>query len=148
MQDRILSVVTLLLSGVVIFAATKFHVPYQYEPLGPKAFPVMIAGLLAVASLWLFFRPDEDKWQPSAQVVGKLVAAVVLMFVYALLYDTLGFLLSTLLISGLFSWLFGARPVTAALYAAAISIVGYFVLSWVLELNVPTGRIVEGLLYG
>ncbi len=62
MYDRIFAGTLLLLSGLLAWAATQFKVPFQYEPLGPKAFPIIIAVILAISSIYLLFaKPSTNK---------------------------------------------------------------------------------------
>lgn len=144
MYDRIFAGTLLLLSGLVAWAAAQFEVPFQYEPLGPKAFPYILSACLALASIWLIIKPSADDWHPSKQVLLRLVGALVLMYVYALMYEPLGFIVATTVVGAVFSWKFGAKPVVAGVYALVMSVVSYFMLTDLLQLNVPAGAIFGG----
>lgn len=144
MYDRIFAGTLLLLSGLVAWAAAQFEVPFQYEPLGPKAFPFILSGLLAITAVWLLFRPSANDWQPTKNVLLRLIAALVLMYAYAAMYEPLGFIVATTIVGGLFSWKFGAKPMTAAIYALAMSVLSYFLLTDLLQLNVPAGTVFGG----
>ncbi len=142
MYDRILAGVLLLLSGLVAWAALSLDVPFQYEPLGPKAFPVILAVLLALAASWLMYRPAKNDWHPNAAVLVKLAAGLCLMVTYALLFEPAGFIIATFVVGALFSWLFGETPLRAAGYALAMSLSSYFLLKELLQLNVPAGVLI------
>ena len=144
MYDRILAGTLVVLSGLIIWSALQFDVPFQYEPLGPKAFPIIVAALLAVTSLWLIIKPSAPKWHPSGRVSANIAGALVLLTIYAAMYEPMGFIVATFVVGTAFSMLFGERPLSAALYSLAISVVGYYLLKHALELNVPAGMLFGG----
>lgn len=141
MYDRIFAGTLLVLSGLFAWAATQFKVPFQYEPLGPKAFPLIIAAVMAVSAAYLLFRPSANDWKPSSSVLLKLGCALALFWVYAYLYEPMGFIVANTLVGAVFSWLFGERPLRAALYALFLSVTSYFILTSALQLNVPVGKL-------
>lgn len=144
MYDRIFAAIMLALSGWIIWTAAHFYVPFQYEPLGPKAFPIIIAAVLIVASLWLLVRPSANKWHPGGRVLIHLLVATVLLVFYALVYVPLGFIASTFIVGFAFSLLFGEKLLSAGIYSLALSIVGFYLMKTALELNVPTGTLFGG----
>ena len=73
MYDRICAAVLLVVAGLMAWLAYQLQVPFQYEPLGPKAFPLILAALIALCALWLLYRPDANRWQPSATRCGASV---------------------------------------------------------------------------
>lgn len=141
MYDRIFAGTLLVLSGLLAWAATQFKVPFQYEPLGPKAFPLIIAAIMAVSAVYLLFRPSTNDWKPSSSVLLKLGGALTLFWIYAYLYEPMGFIVANTIVGAVFSWLFGERPLRAAFYALFLSIVSYFLLTSALQLNVPVGKL-------
>ncbi|WP_394165209.1 tripartite tricarboxylate transporter TctB family protein [Neptunomonas phycophila] len=139
MYDRIFAGALLLLSGLIVWAALKLDVPFQYEPLGPKAFPVILGVILAITSVWLLIKPSKNDWHPSKEILGKILAGLVLLTVYAALFEHAGFIVATFIVGGVFSWLFGEKPIRAGVYALVMSVISYFLLSSLLQLNVPSG---------
>ena len=57
MSDRILGAVCLVASAGMAWAAHDYAAPISYEPVGPRAFPLLLAGLMALAGGWLIARP-------------------------------------------------------------------------------------------
>lgn len=144
MFDRLFAGALLGLSGLIAWTAYHFEVPFQYEPLGPKAFPLILSCLLAVCATWLVLKPSPNTWKPSMAVLIKLLSGVVLMTGYAFLFETTGFMVSTAIVGAVFCVLFGEEPKRAILYASTLSVVSYFVLKHLLQLNVPTGLLFGG----
>jgi putative tricarboxylic transport membrane protein len=139
MYDRILGVVLVGVSAVYGWSAYQFEVPFQYEPLGPKAFPLILAALMIMSGIGLIVRPDRLAPFPDRKGLANLALACVIMFLYAATFRWLGFILATVLAGSLIGWLFGAKPVRAVVFALALAVVGYFVCGDLLRLNVPTG---------
>lgn len=144
MYDRIFAGTLLALSGLIVWAALQLEVPFQYEPLGPKAFPVILASLLALSAVWLMFKPSKDDWFPTKEVLLKLLLALGLMAVYAFLFEFAGFIGATFVVGAVFSWLFGETLVRAAVFAIVMSVVSYFLMTTLLQLNVPAGHLFGG----
>jgi putative tricarboxylic transport membrane protein len=139
MYDRIFAGTLLVLSGLLVWAAIQLDVPFQYEPLGPKAFPVILGALLALTSVWIIIKPSKNSWHPTKDLLAKIFSGLLLMVMYAYLFEHAGFIISTFVVGSVFSWLFGEKPMPAAIYALVMSVSSYFLLKYALQLNVPTG---------
>lgn len=144
MFDRLFAGALLCLSGLIAWTAYHFEVPFQYEPLGPKAFPLILSAVLALCSVWLIVKPSPNKWVPTGAVLLKLLCGVALMTGYAFLFEKAGFIVSTAIVGTVFCILFGEKPTRAVIYSAILSIVSYFVMKHLLQLNVPTGMLFGG----
>lgn len=105
---------------------------------------MILAGILALSALWLLFKPSKDDWFPSREVLLKLLLALGLMAGYAFLFERAGFIVATFLIGAVFSWLFSEPPLRAAVFALVMSVVSYFLLTTLLQLNVPAGHLFGG----
>ncbi|MBM6549789.1 tripartite tricarboxylate transporter TctB family protein [Marinomonas ostreistagni] len=144
MFDRLFAGALLGLSGLLAWTAYHFEVPFQYEPLGPKAFPLILSAILALCSVWLLLKPSENKWAPTAAVLVKLLSGVALMTGYAFLFEKAGFIISTAIVGTVFCILFGESTKRAVIYSVALSVVSYFLMKHLLQLNVPTGMLFGG----
>ncbi|WP_458734323.1 tripartite tricarboxylate transporter TctB family protein [Zobellella taiwanensis] len=144
MADRCFSLALMVLAVALGAAAWQLDVPFQYEPVGPKAIPLILAVLLFATALWLVIRPDTMKQAYGRDMLLRHGLVVLLLLAYAWSFEPLGFVLSTLLVGSVFARLFGAGWQRALLYSAALGGVGYVLLSLVLELNVPVGAVFGG----
>ncbi|WP_100187252.1 tripartite tricarboxylate transporter TctB family protein [Marinomonas sp. BSi20584] len=145
LYDRIFAGALLVLSGLIAWTAFHFDVPFQYEPLGPKAFPIILSIVLAACCVWMIVKPDKNSWHPTKEIVTKIVIGLVIMVLYAVLFEKAGFIIATTIVGAIFSWLFGEKPLKAFLYALALSLISYFLLADLMELNVPTGLLLGDL---
>ena len=124
--DRIFGAVMILPALEYILSASTIQVPLFPDPMGPKAFPYLIAGGVIVASLVMILRPDPEAEWPAMRTLAALVFAVVVMVAYAYALKPLGFLVPTAIAAGILSYQLSPRPMAAALSGIGLSI-GLFV---------------------
>jgi putative tricarboxylic transport membrane protein len=150
MSDRILGAACLALAVGMAWVARGYVADFSYEPVGPRAFPLLLAGLLAVGGLWLLLRPGRGA-APAAGVAtlpgapatpvrwGTVGAAGATIVAYALLFERLGFPLATALMSLPVGLAFGGRwrPTLAA--GAALGLGMYLVFDRLLDVVLPSG---------
>lgn len=140
MADRFFSFAILLITiGYLIFAFTVIRAPFQYDPLGPEGWP-RIVGLAALpCCLYILARPDVFSLGVNQKTFIRLVALVLALFVYAWLFQPAGFIVATLLFCFALSVMLGASLRNAAVFAVATAVIGYFLCTGLLELNLPAG---------
>ena len=140
MADRIFAGVFLLVAiTYTVIAFTVIRAPFQYDPLGPESWPQIIGIVAILCAVAILIRPDIARLSVSWGTLGRLAAAVVFLAIYAGLYRPLGFVISTFLFSAALSMMLGARPLPALLFGAATGILGFFIGTILLELNLPAG---------
>lgn len=139
--DRAFGAVLLGVAGLYAVDAWNIHVPFQYEPLGPSAFPLLLAGVLATTGVLLVARPDPVRWFTDRGQPFRVAAGAVIMLAYAALFVPIGFMISTALMTFAMARLFGLPAVKAAIYGVVLAVVGYFGIAEALGLNVPVGDI-------
>src|SRR5471032_2110508 len=64
--DRIISAFTLLLAAVYLYATAQIPTLEIGDPLGPKAFPILLGIALIVAAILLFFETLKAKQEDAA----------------------------------------------------------------------------------
>ncbi len=67
MSDRILGAACLVAGAGMAWAAHDYAAPISYEPVGPRAFPLLLAGLMALAGAWLVARPGPRRFRIAAR---------------------------------------------------------------------------------
>lgn len=134
-SDRIFGLIILFASLGYIAAATQIQTSFLADPVGPKAFPMLIGGVAAVSALALIFRPDPDPLWPGLRIWGALAVAVIVLIAYAYALKPFGFLIPTAITAAVLSFQISSRPLPALLTGAGLS-VGLFVLfKYVLDLG-------------
>ncbi len=140
MADRLFATFALLVIfsyGFIAFTGIK--APFQYDPLGPESWPRLLSIVAMLCCLWIIFRPDTGNITLNRLASLKLIITLVGLIAYAILFEPLGFILSTALFCTLLSRLLGATNSKAALFGVGSGVIGYFAGVTLLKLNLPTG---------
>ncbi|MGJ5619855.1 tripartite tricarboxylate transporter TctB family protein [Sulfitobacter sp. MF3-043] len=126
-SDRIFGLVTLFIALAYMASATKIQTSFLADPVGPKAFPLLIGGVAVICALVMILRPDPDPDWPAAKTFLSLLIAVVVLVIYAYSLKPFGFIIPTVLAAGILSYQISPRPASAALAGVGLS-VGLFIL--------------------
>jgi putative tricarboxylic transport membrane protein len=139
MSDRILGAVCIVMAAAMAWFAQAYAPPFSYEPVGPRAFPRLLAGLMAVAGIWLVIKPSIVG-NPFAKGAVKLIAAsAVTVFVYALLFQILGFTLATALMAVPVGMAFGGSWKQSLLGGIGLGLGLFLLFDKLLDVVLPTG---------
>lgn len=138
--DRILGLALIGLAAFAAFNASQLQVTFSYEPVGPKAFPMVLSAVLAALSLVLVFRPGENGEWPEKRVVLKLLAVLAVLLVYALLFTRLGFIVTTFLTVASLARLFDAPWIKALVAGVLMTLGSYYLFTQGLGISLPGGR--------
>lgn len=144
--DRLLGIVLIGLAAFVAVQAMQLEVPFSYDPVGPRAFPLGLAIILAVLSCVLIVKPGSNEAWPGRQLGMKLLLVLATLLVYALLFTKLGFIITSLLAVTSLARIFGAAWGKALLTGALMAVVSYFLFAHALGISLPSGYWVEPLL--
>ena len=125
--DRIFGAVMIVLALGYILSAMNIQTSFMSDPVGPRLFPYMVAGVIILCSLVMVLRPDPQAEWPAPMMLLKLLTALVVLVGYAMVIRPWGFIIPTVLASGLISYMISPRPVQAALAGLGLGI-GLFVL--------------------
>ncbi|MBI1905546.1 MAG: tripartite tricarboxylate transporter TctB family protein [Rhodocyclales bacterium] len=139
MSERIFGVGLLLLASGGLWFGWDLHAPVEYEPVGPRAFPLLVYALLGLCSLALVFaRGKPVRWAPPPVLlrVGGLFAIVAL---YAFLFDKLGFILATGLMVVPVSRCFGGTWKQAVFSGAGLAVGLFILFDRLLDVALPAG---------
>ncbi|WP_102226559.1 tripartite tricarboxylate transporter TctB family protein [Acidimangrovimonas sediminis] len=139
MSDRIFGAVGLLLAAFYAYAATLIQESFLTDTVGPKAFPFIIAGVLALASIAIILRPDAEPQWPALPRLVEILAAVVVMLIYAQTLKIVGFVIATTVASAYLSWRLGSKPLAAVLAGIGTAVGIYIVFHLALGLSLARG---------
>lgn len=140
MADRIFAGVLLLVAiAYTVIAFTAIKAPFQYDPLGPESWPQIVGVVAILCTGAILARPDIARLDVALGTLGRLAAVFVLLMLYAGFYRPVGFVISTFVFAAVLSMMLGARPLPALLFGAATGILGFFIGTILLELNLPAG---------
>lgn len=133
--DRIFGAVMIVLALGYILSATNIQTSFMSDPVGPRLFPYMVAGVIIICSLVMVLRPDPQVEWPAPVMLLKLVTALAVLVGYAMVIRPWGFIIPTVLVSGIISYMISPRPLQAALAGLGLGIGLYVLFKVVLGLG-------------
>lgn len=141
MSDRIFGVLALVLAGAYLWGATGFEVSMMMvaDPLGPRTFPYLLGIVLIITALYLLWRPDPEPDWPDAPHLAQMAMSIVILILYAVFLEDLGFIVATVAAVAILSWRLGATPLIALANGAGVALVLYGLFDLVLGLPLPLG---------
>jgi len=139
MSDRIFGAVGLLLAIGFAISAFAIEESFLSDAVGPKAFPLIIATILAIASIAIGLRPDPEPHWPALGRLLEIGAAAVVMVLYAQLLPVLGFVIATAFAAGYLSWRLGSGWLSSVLTGVGTSVGIYVIFHLVLGLSLARG---------
>lgn len=145
MNDRILGILALCLAAFMTWAGWDIEAPFAYEPVGPRAFPMLIAGIIGLCGLRLAFK-GGNQVEPAAPGVNTRIALMMAIALgYAFLFQWLGFIVATAIMTVLVARLFDGSWGKSALGGVVMGVSFFLLFDKVLDVVLPTG-LLGGLL--
>jgi putative tricarboxylic transport membrane protein len=150
MADRVIFVCTLVLAGVYIYATEQLPSLEIGDPLGPKAFPRLLAiGLVITAVVLLLEILRNRKGAPPSTAQGKpkepgapiiVAGAAAWTLLYFIAFETLGFVLSTAVyLLVLTSYFNRGKLIANALTSILFAVGAYVMFTKILGVTLPPG---------
>ncbi|WP_445819211.1 tripartite tricarboxylate transporter TctB family protein [Alcaligenes sp. SDU_A2] len=145
MNDRVLGVGALAAAALITAFGYDLEPPFSYEPVGPKAFPLLVALIIALCGLRLVIKGGGQVQPNPPGANGRILLMVAYLAGYACLFQWLGFIVSTALMATLVGRLFGGSWKQAVLGGVGMG-AGLFVLFDLgLDVVLPQGILGEWL---
>lgn len=139
MSDRIFGSASIALSLLMVWATGLIEESFIQDPLGPKAFPLVIAGIMGLSGLVMLFKPDAEPHWPGMVKLAELLATVGVFVAYAEIMPLVGFVLSTAVATTFLVWRLGGTARQSLIGGVVISIGIYAVFQHLLGLNLAKG---------
>lgn len=139
MSDRVFGGIGLILALFFAWQASIIEESFLTDAVGPKAFPYMIAAVMALASVYFLLKPDPAPHWPTFGRLAEIGLAVVVMFAYAELLPVVGFVIATAVAATYLTWRLGSRPLESVVIGVATSVGIYVVFRLVLGLSLARG---------
>ena len=147
MANRILGIACLLLGAAMAWTSRSYAAEISYEPVGPRAFPLLLAAIFALIGAWLLVTSGSGAAEAatataSAKPQHNLVAVAmcaVAVLVYGALFQPLGFVLATTLMAVPVCKAFGGTLKGGLLGGLGLGFGLFFLFDKVLDVILPTG---------
>jgi len=151
LPELLIAIGVLAIAALSLWQALAIPVTPMYSKVGPRIFPYITTGglallgaLLVVSALRGGWQPDDEKevpidWKSVAFVAAGLLANVVLI-------QPFGFTLASVVMYVLVCYGFGSRsPLRDALIGLILALAAYFGFARVLGVNIGAGLIENAL---
>jgi putative tricarboxylic transport membrane protein len=138
-SDRILGAVSVAAAVAMGVAAQDYAAQISYEPVGPRAFPMLLSVLIGVAGLWLVIRPSDHSAAVDTRRLPMLIATVAATLIYAALFQWLGFTLATALMAVPVGMAFGGNWWQSLAGGIGLGLGFYLLFDKLLDVVLPTG---------
>ena len=139
MSDRILGAVCVVAAAGMAWAAQDYNPAISYEPMGPRAFPRLLAALMAIGGAWLVLKPTLVGNPLHGTNIKMIGLSAVAVFVYALLFQSIGFALATTLMAVPVGMAFGGSWKQSLLGGLGLGLGLFFLFDKLLDVVLPTG---------
>jgi putative tricarboxylic transport membrane protein len=139
MSDRILGAACVAVAAGMAWAAKGYAAPISYEPVGPRAFPLLLAALMAAGGVWLVLKPSAHSSGLGLAQVRTLGLAVAAVLGYVALFEWLGFTLATTLMAVPMGMAFGGSWRQALASGLGLGLLLYLGFDKALDVVLPTG---------
>ena len=126
-SDRIFGLVAFVVALAFVASATQIQTSFLTDPVGPKAFPILVGTVAALCSAFMVLRPDPDPQWPAGRAWLSMGAAVIVLVACAYALKPLGFILPAAVAAAILSYQISPRPLPAAIAGISLS-VGLFLL--------------------
>ncbi|WP_191487364.1 tripartite tricarboxylate transporter TctB family protein [Pseudomonas sp. FEN] len=142
--QRLFAAVLLLACTGLALMAWPYQAAFSYEPVGPRAYPLLMLGLMGLGLLYLLLRPtpivhSEDEPPLDRETLRKIGLCVVLLLVFAGTFETLGFILSSILVGIPMARLYGGRWLPGTIVIGLMSIGLYLLFDKAMDVPLPLG---------
>lgn len=143
MSQRIFGLVLLLACIGLSVIAWAYHAPLSYEPVGPRAYPLLLLALMGLGAIYLLIKGGNiehgEEGPLTRHVLIKIGTCVLIMVLYAALFETLGFVIASALFGIVMSRLYDGSWLASVIAGLLLSVGLYLLFDKILDVPLPLG---------
>ena len=139
MNDRALGIFALILAAFMTWAGWDIEAPFAYEPVGPRAFPMLVALIIGLCGLRLAIKGGNAVEANSPGANSRIALMVLIAAGYAFLFQWLGFIIATALMTIFVGRLFGGTWLKCALGGVIMGVFFFLLFDKALDVVLPAG---------
>lgn len=137
--DRILGAAAIAVAAILLVYGYGLEAPFAYEPVGPRAFPLIAAGVIAACGVILVMKPGAADSSETPMPGRAIIALSGSLLAYALLFQPLGFVIATTVLMVPIAMIFGAKWWQGALTGGLLAVSSYLLFDRMLDVVLPVG---------
>ena len=142
--QRFFALALLAVCAALAVMAWPYQAAFSYEPVGPRAYPLLMLGLMSLGLIYMIIRPQPTKHteeEPALdrETLIKIGICVGLLIVFAGTFEPLGFILSSMLIGIPMARLYGGRWLPSVVIVSLMAIGLYLLFDKAMDVPLPLG---------
>ncbi|PQZ92066.1 MULTISPECIES: tripartite tricarboxylate transporter TctB family protein [Pseudomonas] len=142
--QRIFASIMLLVCAGLALMAWPYQAAFSYEPVGPRAYPLLMLGLMSLGLIYMIIRPQptkhtDDEPPLDRETLVKIGVCVALLIVFAGTFEPLGFILSSMLIGIPMARLYGGRWLPSVVIVSLMAVGLYLLFDKAMDVPLPLG---------
>lgn len=134
-----MGLIALLIAALMAWYGWDLEAPFAYEPVGPRAFPLLLAAIIGLCGLWMLIRGGHEVEPNPPGTNPRIIMMLVIVAGYALTFEPLGFVISTSLLTLLVGLLFGGNWWKCAVGGVIMSVLFFLLFDHALDVVLPRG---------
>lgn len=138
-SSRVAAAILIAFAVILAIGTSQIEYAFSSDPLGPRAFPYLLAVLLAFCGLWYFLNPGTASPWPQMAVLRSALVLIAVTAISVGLMDKIGFLTAAFFMSACAAYLFGAAPLMAIAIGAAQAVFWFVLFKYALGTYLPSG---------
>lgn len=139
LDDRKLGVLALAFAAFLAWFGYSLEAAFSYEPIGPRAFPLVVASIIALCGLRLVIKGGNPVEPNSSGANARIWLMIAILSGYALTFQLLGFTISTAIMTTLVGRLFGGTWGKAIIGGVGMGILFFVLFDRLLDVVLPVG---------
>ena len=144
LAHRVFASALLLVCAGLAAMAWPYQAAFSYEPVGPRAFPLLMLALMGLGLTYMIFRPSpvvhsEDDPKLDRETLTKIGLCIVLLLIFAGTFEPLGFILSSILVGIPLARLYGGRWLPSSVIISLVSVGLYLLFDKAMDVPLPLG---------
>lgn len=154
-HNRIIATVLLVIIAFWAYLTTQLPETTMIGEPGPKFFPAVILGIMAILSVSLYFTKDlqkaeeieadeiEKEIEPQEELpMSGALKLFAIFFVGIILVYLVGFTIGLIVSLSAMLWMIGWKLFPRAiLFSTSVTLAIYFLFSWALKIPLPNGSL-------
>jgi putative tricarboxylic transport membrane protein len=139
LDDRKLGALALALAAFLAWYGYDLKAAFSYEPIGPRAFPLIVSAIIAMCGLILTIKGGNRVEPNSGGANARIWLMIAILSGYAASFQLLGFIISTALMTVLVARLFGGTWLKALVGGIGMGILFFIIFDRLLDVVLPAG---------
>lgn len=139
--ERFFSIGLLIFSAIMCYMALSFTSVISYDPVGAKAFPLLIFSLLTISLLTMVVRRNDyfELMRVTPNIIKKIVVLLITFLLYAHFFEIASYPLSSFFMIFIVAKVFGGKTIPSLITAILMSVGAYALFDLLLDVPLPLG---------